>query len=127
MRGEKTAYGWTDPVEVPQQGDYAYRAKELFRLEMDLDGKFVLRWWYEHGPSEGLVMPLSFRLPKSSEDSVRKASQHFLKHYSLERLLKPDTMNLFAAESGLVLAPGAYGFWFIPNADLVAWREGKGK
>lgn len=126
-RGEKTAYGWSDPVDVPQQGDCAYRAKELFRLEKDLGGKFALRWWYEHGPSEGLVIPLDFRLPKSSEDSVRKASQHFLEHFSLERLLKPDNLNLFAAESGLVLAPEAYGFWFIPNADLAAWRKGNGK
>lgn len=122
-RGEKTAYGWTDPVEVPQQGDCAYRPKELFRLEKDLGGKFALRWWHEGGPSEGLVIPLSFHLAKSSEESVKTASQYFLEHYSLERLLKPDNLGLFAAESGLVLASGAYGFWFIPNADLEAKKE----
>jgi len=126
-RGEKTAYGWTDSVEVPQQGDCAYRPNELFRLEKDLSGKFALRWWYEGGPSDGLVIPLSFRLPTNSEETVRKASQYFLDYYSLERLLKPDYLGLFAAESGLVLAPGAYGFWFIPNADLAVWRDGEGK
>ena len=125
---------WTMPPGEANLADgaSAFRSDELFAVRRNQTGAHSIRWWFKGGPREGVEIPLRFELGAdvlSQLEPLRKAlAGGFV---DLDGLKDPNRvfypLRILATVEGIVLHHRAHGFWFIPNADLVAWREGNRK
>lgn len=113
-------------------GSSAFRNNELFAVRRDGTGIHSLHWWFKGGPREGIDIPLGFELEADERtrlEPLRKSLEGGF--VDLDGLKNPNRvfypLRILATAEGLVLHHSAHGFWFIPNADLNSWREGRQK
>lgn len=107
----------------------AFRENELFVIERDGSGRHALRWWFAEGPREGVSIPLAFALPEADAAVIDGLRGELADHIvTVEGIRDPHRVSfplrILATDSGLVLHHDGNGFWFVPNADLEAWRSG---